>query len=84
MGLGVPLGAFVTKVDLDSPAMLAGIQQGDVIVNINERSIGSFNEYTNMLMTTEPGTAIEMTVMRKSQEEYKEMNFTMEAQKAKQ
>lgn len=84
MELGVPLGGFVTKVDLDSPAMLAGIQQGDVIININGRNIGGFSEYTNLLMGMEPGAAVEMTVKRKSQDEYKEMNFTMEARKAKQ
>ncbi|MCM1188692.1 MAG: S1C family serine protease [bacterium] len=81
--LGVPLGGFVTKVDMDSPAMLAGIQQGDVITNINGRNISTFNEYTSIVMAMEPGTEIEMTVKRKSQDEYKEMNFTMEAQEAK-
>lgn len=84
VGLGVPLGGFVTKVELDSPAMLAGVQQGDVIVNINGRNIGKFGEYTNILMGMEPGTTVELTVMRKSQEEYKEINFSMEAKKAKQ
>lgn len=81
--LGVPLGGFVTKVDMDSPAMLAGIQQGDVITNIDGRGISTFNEYTGIVMQLEPGTTVEMTVKRKSQEEYKEMNFTMEVQKAK-
>lgn len=81
--LGVPLGGFVTKVDMDSPAMLAGIQQGDVITNIDGRGISTFNEYTGIIMQLEPGPTVEMTVKRKSQEEYKEMNFTMEVQKAK-
>ena len=73
--LGVPLGGFVTKVDMDSPAMLAGIQQGDVITNIDGRGISTFNEYTGIIMQLEPGTTVEMTVKRKSQEEYKEMSF---------
>ena len=69
--------------DLGVPAMLAGIQQGDVITNIDGRGISTFNEYTGIVMQLEPGTTVEMTVKRKSQEEYKEMNFTMEVQKAK-
>lgn len=81
--LGVPLGGFVKKVDMDSPAMLAGIQQGDVIINIDGRNISTFNEYTNIVMQLEPGKTIEMTVKRKSQDEYKEMKFTMEAGEAK-
>lgn len=81
--LGVPLGGFVKKMDMDSPAMLAGIQQGDVIINIDGRNISTFNEYTNIVMQLEPGKTIEMTVKRKSQDEYKEMKFTMEAGEAK-
>lgn len=81
--LGVPLGGFVKKVDMDSPAMLAGIQQGDVVTNIDGRSISTFNEYTTIVMQLEPGQTIEMTVKRKSQDEYKEMNFTLEAGEVK-
>ena len=81
--LGVPLGGFVKKMDMDSPAMLAGIQQGDVIINIDGRNISTFNEYTNIVMQLEPGKTIEMTVKRKSQDEYKEMKFTVEAGEAK-
>ena len=81
--LGVPLGGFVKKVDIDSPAMLAGIQQGDVIINIDGRSISTFNEYTNIIMQLEPGKTVELTVKRKAQDEYKEMKFTMEAGETK-
>ncbi len=81
--LGVPLGGYVKKVDMDSPAMLAGIQQGDVITNIDGRNISTFNEYTNIVMQLEPGKTVKMTVKRKSQDEYKEMEFTMEAGETK-
>ena len=76
--LGVPMGAFVKELDTDSPAMPAGLQPGDVIVGINERSIGSFTEYTNVLLQLSPGDTVELTVMRKAQEEYKEMKFSIE------
>ena len=70
-------------MDIDSPAMLAGIQQGDVIINIDGRSISTFNEYTNIIMQLEPGKTVELTVKRKAQDEYKEMKFTMEAGETK-
>ena len=76
--LGVPQGAFVRKVDMDSPAMLAGIQQGDVITNIGGRNVVIFNDYSNALMMLEPGQTINITVMRKVQDEFKEMNFAIE------
>lgn len=82
-GLGVPLGAFVTKVDMDSPAMLAGIQQGDVITAVGDRGVAGFQEYTGALMLFEPGQTVEITVMRQSQEEYKEMKFSIEVGEAK-
>ncbi len=81
---GVPLGGFVTKVDMDSPAMLAGLQQGDVIVNIDGRNIGTFNEYTGIIMQMESGQTVELTVKRKALDEYKEMKFTMETGEMKQ
>ena len=73
--LGVPYGAFVKEVVMDSPAMLAGIQQGDVLVQIDDKNILSYNEYIRILMEMNVGDTVELTVMRLSQEEYKEMKF---------
>lgn len=80
---GVPLGGFVTKVDMDSPAMRAGIQQGDVIIAMSDREVTGFQDYTNALMLFEPGQTVNITVMRQSQEEYKEMSFSIEVGEAK-
>lgn len=76
--LGVPLGAYVEEFDMDSPAMIAGIQPGDVIVSIGEKSVSSFNEYSNALMSLEPGQVVEVIVKRQAQDEYKEMTFNIE------
>ena len=73
--LGVPYGAYITEVEMDSPAMLAGIQQGDVITGFGERVIVSFDEYTNSLLSMKPGDSVELTIMRQSQQEYKQMKF---------
>lgn len=73
--LHVPYGAYITEVEMDSPSMMAGIQQGDVIVSINERKIYSYSEYTTILMQLDAGDTVEVTVMRQAQDEYKEMKF---------
>ena len=73
--LGVPYGAYIKEVEMDSPAMLAGIQQVDVITGFGERVIISFDEYTNSLLSMKPGDSVELTIMRQSQQEYKEMKF---------
>ncbi len=75
--LGVPYGAYITEVEMDSPAMLAGIQQGDVITGFGERVIVNFDEYTNLLLSMKPGDSVELTIMRQSQQEYKEMKFNI-------
>jgi serine protease Do len=75
---GMPYGAFVRDITLDSPAMLAGIQQGDVITQMDGKKVTQFSDYTTYLMQMEPGQTTDLTVMRLSQNEYKEMNFSIE------
>lgn len=71
--LGVPMGAYVTGIQMDSPAMEAGIQSGDVIVKLGTAEITSFAEYQDAMMALTPETATTVTVMRQGQEEYQEM-----------
>lgn len=77
-GQGVPLGAYVENIDMDSPAMRAGIQRGDVITAMGEMPITSFGGYSNALMALGPGDVVKVTVMRQVQEEYREMSFNIE------
>lgn len=76
--MGVPYGAYVTELEMDSPAMLAGIQAGDVVTVINDNAVASFSSYTSMLMDLSPGQTVQLTVMRQAQEEYREMSFSIE------
>lgn len=75
---GVPYGAFIKEVEMDSPAMLAGIQQGDIITAVDDNTITGFNDYSALLMQMNPGQTVMLTVMRQAQTEYKEMQFTIE------
>ena len=70
---GVPAGAYVTGIVMDSPAMVAGIQSGDVIVQMGTEPIDSFSDYTSTLMGLLPDTEVTLTVMRQVQNEYQEM-----------
>ncbi len=76
--LKVPYGAYVTELEMDSPAMLAGIQVGDVVTAIDDTSIQSFAGYCTQLMQMTPGRQVELTVSRQVQEEYKEMRFSIQ------
>lgn len=74
---GVPYGAYVTEVEMDSPAMLAGIQAGDVVTAIDGNTVSSFSNYCTQLIRMEPGQNVELTVKRQSQDEYREMSFNI-------
>ncbi len=71
----VPFGAYVREVEMDSPAMLAGIQSGDVIVGIDQQSITKMNDYSNYLLNLNAEDTVTLRVMRQSQGEYKELDF---------
>lgn len=75
--LGVPYGAFVRAVEMNSPAMFAGIQQGDVLITFNDKTILSYNDYVTALMQEVPGNIATLIVMRSAQGEYKEMEIPL-------
>lgn len=80
---GVPYGAYVKEIAMDSPAMLVGMQRGDVITEMNGKKVTQFSDYSAILMQLAPGQTVEITVMRRAQNEYKEMNFSVELGEAK-
>lgn len=71
--LGVPQGAYVTGIRMDSPAMQAGIQSGDVIVKLGTADISSFADYQEAMMNLSPESSVTVKVMRQGAEEYQEM-----------
>lgn len=73
--IGVPYGAYINQVALDSPAMLAGIQRGDIIIQLGEAPIRSYNEYVSALQQTPAGSSIRVKVMRQVQDDYKELTL---------
>lgn len=76
--LGVPRGAYVTGITMDSPAMNCGIQSGDVITGIGEKDIVKYSDLTEALLNTEPETTVTITVQRQSAGEYQPMELEVE------
>ena len=67
----VPVGVYVTEIEMGSPAMEAGIQSGDIIIRMDKSKIVSFADYGKILNTWQPGETKEIYLMRKSQDGYK-------------
>ncbi|MBR6478484.1 MAG: serine protease [Lachnospiraceae bacterium] len=75
--LYVPYGAYVKDIVLDSPAMRAGIQKGDVITQMDEYAITNFSDYVSFLNIKNPETEVRVTILRLAQNGYKEMQVEM-------
>lgn len=73
--MGVPFGAYVKEIAMNSPAMLAGIQRGDIIVEIDGNSIENFANYTAALLRLETGETVTVVVQRPVQNSYREMEI---------
>jgi Do/DeqQ family serine protease len=69
MNLDVNQGAFVSEVTPDSAADKGGIQAGDIITEINGRSVASFQELRAKVASRGAGTKLELTVLRKGKRE---------------
>ena len=81
--IGVPYGAYVTEVVSQSPAMKAGIANGDVIIKIGDQSITSFSEYHTAVLSLDPDSITTVTVMRYNGGGYSEMEFELMTTAAK-
>lgn len=71
----VTKGIFITSVKMDSPAMNAGIQSGDIVNKINGDLVQSFPEYIMLLNNYNPGDVITVSVYREAPEGYKLLDF---------
>ena len=72
---GVPMGAYVKQVVIDSPAMEAGIQNGDVIVKLGTTDITSFTDYKDAMLKCQPEDLMMVTVKRMGRDEYVELSY---------
>lgn len=74
----MPKGVFIKDIVMDSPAMLAGLQSGDIITHINGEEINSDVIYTNKIAKLIPGTKCEIIVKRQNGDKYNEIKCEVE------
>ncbi len=60
----IPNGAYITAVDENGPAAKAGLQPGDLLVEINGNVIGSSEDMMAQLEGTKAGDVMKVTVWR--------------------
>ena len=72
--LAIPEGAYVTDIRLSSPAMLVGMQKGDVVTAIDDAVITNVAEYVSELRNHAPGEEVTVTIQRMSVDGYREID----------
>lgn len=60
----LPSGAYITEVEADSPAELAGLQVGDIIVDINDTVITSSKQLQSLVLGMQAGDTLKVKVYR--------------------
>lgn len=73
----IPKGVYITEVVTDSPAMKAGLQNGDVITHINGDSILTDMLFSEKIAQLIPGTTCEISVKRQNGNQYYEVKCTV-------
>ncbi|MBF6589787.1 MAG: trypsin-like peptidase domain-containing protein [Ktedonobacterales bacterium] len=61
---GVLIAAFGQDASGSSPAQQAGLQVGDIIVQINSTTVNTSSDLTDFLYQQKPGTKVTVTVVR--------------------
>jgi serine protease Do len=64
-GLSSPQGALVSNVEKNGPADKAGIQAGDVILKIGNKSVSSSVNLPRLVAAMKPGTKVTVELWRK-------------------
>lgn len=75
---GVPSGAYVKKVEIDSPAMEAGIRSGDVVTKLGTADIESYDDYKETLLKCQSTDMVNVTVQRPSKDGYIEVTYEVQ------
>lgn len=73
----LPMGIYITSVVIDSPAYNAGLQAGDVIVELNHTPILAIQSFNEQLYQYDSGQNINVTVKRAGRDNYRELLYVI-------
>lgn len=71
----LPTGVYISSVEINSPAYLAGLQAGDVIVEVDGKSLLTIQEFSEKLYQKSDGDVMEITVKRKGKDSLQMITF---------
>lgn len=74
---GIPAGLYVNEVKVDSPAMKAGIQSGDIITSVGKTKVVTMKDYHKAVLAQEAGKTVKITGQRFGAESYVDIKFNV-------
>ncbi len=76
----IPKGIYVIEVMMDSPAMVGGIQSGDIIQKINGQQIDTMSDLSSVLDKLADRQSITLEGMRQTKDGYKKIEYQTDLQ----
>ncbi len=74
----IPKGVYIKEAVVNSPAMTAGLQNGDVIVAMNGVEILTMEDFQQELLSFKRGDEVKVTACRQRTQGYKKFTCTVE------
>ena len=70
----LPAGVYVSQVEMDSPAMTAGIVPGDILYAVGENAFTGISALTEALFEASPGDTVLLKYYRAIGDSFEEMS----------
>lgn len=74
---GIPIGVYVSETELNSPAIEAGIQPGDIITSMSGQQITNLKDVMAILLKCSNEQDIQVICQRPAKETYQELEFSV-------
>jgi len=68
LGMDRPRGVLMSEVTPDTPAEKAGVEEGDVILAVDDKAVNSISRLRNTISLAGVGTEVELQVLRDGRE----------------
>ena len=76
----IPIGVYVSEVAMDSPAIMAGIQPGDIITSMSGQTVTNLKDVMAILLKCSNGQEINVVCQRSGMDGYQELQTTVRLQ----
>lgn len=73
----IPIGVFVSEVAMNSPAIEAGIQPGDIITGMSGQNVTNLKDMTATLLKCSNGQSIQVVCQRPDKGDYQELELSV-------